>query len=68
MKVRSLGKDVRGNEHGIMAAAFGETRTEELCPEGSQRNLSQDNKHEFVRLYVDWVLNTNPGLRFEAFK
>ncbi|EDQ89780.1 uncharacterized protein MONBRDRAFT_16657, partial [Monosiga brevicollis MX1] len=47
---------------------FGEKQHHELCPGGAKRSLSQANKHEFVRLYTDWVLNVSVEHQFAAFK
>ena len=34
---------------------------------GSQINVTQANKAEYVKLYVDWVLNTSIEKQFRPF-
>lgn len=50
-----------------MLLVFGAKQQHELCPDGATRQLSQENKQEFVDLYVNWFLNTSVQAQFDAF-
>lgn len=47
---------------------FGNTLDHELKPEGDKLLVNQDNKHEFVELYTDFLLNQSIEKQFKAFK
>lgn len=40
----------------------------ELKPYGSIIAVTQANKHEYVQLYADWLLNKSVEREFRAFK
>lgn len=46
---------------------FGAVKTDELKPGGAQIPVTQDNKQEYVDLYVDFVLNKSVAKHFDAF-
>ncbi|XP_069702468.1 probable E3 ubiquitin-protein ligase HERC4 isoform X3 [Periplaneta americana] len=46
---------------------FGEVRVHPLKPDGEKISVTQENKQEFVDLYVDWVLNKSVELHFKSF-
>uniref|UniRef100_A0A8D8BGJ0 HECT-type E3 ubiquitin transferase n=1 Tax=Culex pipiens TaxID=7175 RepID=A0A8D8BGJ0_CULPI len=46
---------------------FGEMQTIELKPGGEQIRVTQDNKQEFVQLYIDYVLNKSVEKSFNQF-
>ena len=47
---------------------FGEKKTEELKEGGKDIPLTSDNRHEYIQLYVDWLLNRSIHRQFTAFK
>lgn len=47
---------------------FGERRVHELCPGGAEKELTLENRREFVDLYVDYILNKSIEQQFDAFK
>ncbi|XP_015840693.1 probable E3 ubiquitin-protein ligase HERC4 isoform X2 [Tribolium castaneum] len=46
---------------------FGESRVVELKPNGSNIPVTQDNKNEYVNLYVDYIFNTSIKKQYDAF-
>lgn len=46
---------------------FGEVKTLELCPEGADKNVTQENKQEYVDMYVDYILNKSVASQFTGF-
>ncbi|XP_060525182.1 probable E3 ubiquitin-protein ligase HERC4 isoform X2 [Cylas formicarius] len=46
---------------------WGEVVTVELKPGGSQIPVNQENKHEYVQLYIDYVLNKSVEQQYRAF-
>uniref|UniRef100_A0A5S6R1R1 HECT domain-containing protein n=1 Tax=Trichuris muris TaxID=70415 RepID=A0A5S6R1R1_TRIMR len=46
---------------------FGENKTIELKPNGSDISVTKENRQEFVDLYVDYKLNKSINALFEAF-
>ncbi|KAJ3188690.1 putative E3 ubiquitin-protein ligase [Gaertneriomyces sp. JEL0708] len=48
--------------------AFGNVVRVPLVPGGEHKPVTKENKAEFVRLYVDWVLNKSVDKQFTAFK
>ncbi|RZC35721.1 E3 ubiquitin-protein ligase HERC4, partial [Asbolus verrucosus] len=46
---------------------FGESRVVELKPNGSNIPITQDNKEEYVALYVDYIFNTSIKKQYMAF-
>jgi hypothetical protein len=47
---------------------FGETKVYELKPGGSQINLNNENRHEYVQLYTKYLLDDSIAVQFAAFK
>lgn len=60
-------KDVFNLTFEISREAFGETRTVPLKPGGDTIYVTQENKKEFVDLYVDYVLNKSVENQFMGF-
>ncbi|XP_058120620.1 probable E3 ubiquitin-protein ligase HERC4 isoform X2 [Anopheles coustani] len=46
---------------------FGEIQTIPLKPNGDKIRLTQENKHEFVNLYIDYVFNKSVKKSFQQF-
>lgn len=46
---------------------FGETKIYELIPGGHTIFVNQENKHEYVRLMIDYIFNTSIKAQFDAF-
>ncbi|KAG7395958.1 putative E3 ubiquitin-protein ligase HTD2 [Phytophthora boehmeriae] len=46
---------------------FGEVKTVELKPGGSSTPVTNENREEYVALYVDYVLNTSVARQYSAF-
>lgn len=47
---------------------FGDAIYHELKPDGDKIFVNQENKHDFVELYADFLLNKNIEKQFKAFK
>lgn len=47
--------------------AWGERIEVELCEGGRDKAVTQENRHRFVRLYVDWWLNESIRSHYDAF-
>ncbi|KAL9551824.1 hypothetical protein PS6_004806 [Mucor atramentarius] len=47
---------------------FGQRQSVPLVPKGEQLMVTQENKHEFVSLYADFILNKSVERQFGAFK
>jgi hypothetical protein len=52
----------------ISETHFGDVIQKPLKPDGENIAVTRANKEEFVRLYVDYVLNKSCEASFEAFK
>ena len=61
-------EDVYAQSFTVSVDAFGERRTEELKEGGASIPLTSGNRHEYIRLYVDWTLNRSIARQFGAFK
>eukprot|EP00826_Nyctotherus_ovalis_P015080 TRINITY_DN1424_c0_g1_i14.p1 TRINITY_DN1424_c0_g1~~TRINITY_DN1424_c0_g1_i14.p1 ORF type:complete len:288 (-),score=79.02 TRINITY_DN1424_c0_g1_i14:182-1045(-) len=48
--------------------SYGAKRTVELVPGGASIDVTQENKHEYVEKYLDWLFNSSVESFFEAFK
>jgi len=46
---------------------YGRVTTKELVPNGSDLPVNQENREEFVKLYLEWLLNSSIDERFRAF-
>ncbi|XP_055679804.1 probable E3 ubiquitin-protein ligase HERC4 isoform X2 [Lutzomyia longipalpis] len=51
----------------ITEEVFGERRTVDLKPNGRNIGVTQENKEEFVNLYIDYVFNRSCKTHFEGF-
>lgn len=60
-------EDVFGLTFCITQEIFGETRVIELKSNGEQLSVTNENKHEFVDLYIDYVFNKSVEKQFYAF-
>lgn len=47
-------------------AALGATATAELLPGGAATPVTSSNRHQFVALYADWLLNASVAPQFGA--
>ena len=47
---------------------YGEKVRYQLCPDGDKRPLTNKNRHEFVDLYVRYLLDTSVDRQFAPFK
>lgn len=61
-------EDVFSLSFTIDESYFGEVVSTPLKPGGENMNVTNENKEEYVRLYVDYVLNKACSSQFEAFK
>lgn len=52
----------------ITESHFGEVKAVPLKNNGEDINVTQDNKSDYVKLYIDYILNTSCTKPFEAFK
>lgn len=59
--------DVFCQTFSLDITACGEAQTVPLCPGGETTVVTEDNRREFVELYVDWWLNRSIERQFEAF-
>ena len=51
----------------VFVGEYGKITSKELVPNGSDVSVTNDNREEFVRLYLDWLLNSSIDERFRAF-
>ncbi|KAK5161629.1 hypothetical protein LTR04_004001 [Oleoguttula sp. CCFEE 6159] len=47
---------------------YGSITTVPLCPNGENKAVTNENRHEFVELYVRYLLDTSVVRQFEPFK
>lgn len=47
---------------------FGEPQIHELVPDGAATYVSQENKHEYAYLLIDFIFNQHCEEQFKAFK
>jgi ubiquitin-protein ligase E3 A len=47
---------------------FGEPQIHELVPDGATMYVSQENKHEYAYLLIDFIFNQHCEEQFKAFK
>eukprot|EP00043_Microstomoeca_roanoka_P013670 m.134308 g.134308 ORF g.134308 m.134308 type:complete len:919 (-) comp15817_c0_seq1:71-2827(-) len=52
----------------VETEVFGAIVEHELKPGGKDIPLTSQNREEYVRLYVDWILTTSIGKQFSAFR
>jgi hypothetical protein len=46
---------------------YGMEEIVELCPNGKQVAVTNENKREFIEAYTDWYLNKSVQAQFEPF-
>ncbi|XP_005105124.1 probable E3 ubiquitin-protein ligase HERC4 isoform X1 [Aplysia californica] len=51
----------------VMTEQFGEQKSVELCEDGKNVSVNQNNKQKYVDLYVDYILNKSVETQFSAF-
>lgn len=51
----------------IERESLGERRQLEFKPDGASISVNQQNKHEFVHLYVDYIFNKSCEKQFQLF-
>ncbi|CAG9857321.1 unnamed protein product [Phyllotreta striolata] len=51
----------------LTRSSFGETTTVPLKPNGSDVPVTQENKQEYVDLYVNYIFNESVALQYQAF-
>jgi ubiquitin-protein ligase E3 A len=60
-------EDVFCQTFSVEVQWLGERRAVALRPGGEEEAVTEDNRREFVELYVDWWLNASVHRQFEAF-
>jgi E3 ubiquitin-protein ligase HERC4 len=60
-------EEVFGLSFDISRNIFGENKTIELKPNGTNIPVTQDNKKEYVDLYVDYIFNKSVEKQFKGF-
>jgi ubiquitin-protein ligase E3 A len=61
-------EEVYAQSFTVDVDVFGEKKTVELKEGGKDVPLTSANRHEYIQLYVDWVLNRSVAKQFTAFK
>ncbi|EGD73225.1 ubiquitin protein ligase E3A [Salpingoeca rosetta] len=61
-------EDVFCRTFSVESEVFGARQEHELKPGGKDIPLTSSNKEEYVRLYVDWILNKSIERQFSAFR
>ena len=51
----------------VSVEEYGQITTTELKPDGKNEFVTNDNRNEFIKLYLNWLLNTTINERFRAF-
>lgn len=60
-------EDDFGLSFQVSVTEFGVMKTVDLKPNGSNIPVTNENKKEYVQLYVDWILNKSIYHQFQAF-
>lgn len=60
-------EDVFSLTFSVTQEVFGESRVIELKPNGNEIAVTQENKNEFVDLYIDYILNKSVEKQFYGF-
>ncbi len=55
------------NVQSLVYPLAGKVTTRELVPNGRNKPVNNENRAEFVRLYLDWLLNNSISEKFRAF-
>ena len=50
-----------------ISGEYGKITSKELVEEGKDLSVTNENREEFVQLYLDWLLNSSIDERFRAF-
>ena len=50
----------------VNSDVFGQTREEPLCDGGDQKKLSENNKQEYVDMYIKWRFNRGTTDQFNT--
>lgn len=61
-------KDTFCRDFCIEVERYGSTSQIELCPNGARRAVTNANRHEFVDLYIRYLLDTQVARQYEPFK
>ncbi len=61
-------KDLLTCTFSVDVESYGKKTTVELKPGGASLYVSQQNKREYVDLYVDWLFEKSVGRLFDSFK
>lgn len=51
----------------VSVEEYGKVFTKDLIPGGQNENVTNENRKEFVQLYLEWLLNSTICERFRAF-
>ena len=51
----------------VNVGEYGKITSKELVSNGSNVSVTNENREEFVQLYLDWLLNSSIDERFRAF-
>lgn len=68
LDIENIDEDILMRTFVVEAETFGNIVTTELKPGGSSIYITNENKEEYVQLFVDWWLNTGVQNQFESFK
>uniref|UniRef100_A0A4W3GDE1 HECT and RLD domain containing E3 ubiquitin protein ligase 4 n=1 Tax=Callorhinchus milii TaxID=7868 RepID=A0A4W3GDE1_CALMI len=60
-------KDIFFLNFTITEEKYGVTQIKELIPNGTNTSVTNENRHEFVEAYVDYVFNKSVAPLFDAF-
>lgn len=60
-------EDDFGLSFQVSVTEFGVMKTVDLKPNGSNIPVTNENRKEYVQLYVDWILNKSIYHQFQAF-
>eukprot|EP01113_Clastostelium_recurvatum_P027568 TRINITY_DN3328_c0_g1_i4.p1 TRINITY_DN3328_c0_g1~~TRINITY_DN3328_c0_g1_i4.p1 ORF type:complete len:788 (-),score=217.69 TRINITY_DN3328_c0_g1_i4:51-2093(-) len=61
-------EDVYGRTLSVTYDVYGEKRVHELIPGGEHIPLTNENRHQYVDLYVRWLLVDSVARQFDSFK
>ncbi|KAI3636957.1 hypothetical protein MIR68_005224 [Amoeboaphelidium protococcarum] len=60
-------KDVYDRSFAVDFSVFDQTHQNELLPNGQSIDLMNDNREQFVQLYVDFIFNKSCDMLFQSF-
>jgi E3 ubiquitin-protein ligase HECTD2 len=61
-------EDVFGLDFVTQKVGYGQTETVDLVPGGSRKPVTKANRHEYVRRYTEYLLDSSVSKQFEPFK